>query len=225
MEKAIIVDHLSKDKLFYDVSFTLQKGEFVGILSPKASGKTTLLKLIAGLRSVSSGFISVMGFDPIKKQPDFLKQLSYLNSFKNDLWQNLPAIETFNLHKSTYEMNERDFRKNLEDLVAVFNLDNLLNIPVKNLSIEHRERIEFALGLIHNPSILLLDDPFLNLDPKMRHILSDYLYEYAKINKTTVLLASDKVEDLIGLARRSIVIDERKLVFDGPLERITENNE
>lgn len=223
MDKAIIVDHLSKDNLFSDISFTLQKGEFVGILSPKGAGKTTLLKIIAGIKHASSGFVSVLGFDPIEKQYDFLKQISYVGPNKSELWLNLPAIETFELYKDLYEINERDFRRDIDELVSIFNLSKLLEVPVKNLSFEHKERVEISLALIHKPKILLLDEPFLNLESKKQHAISDYLYEYTTKNKTTVLLASDKVEDLIGLARRSIIIDEGKLIYDGPLERITEN--
>ena len=225
MEKVIIVDHLYKDNLFSDISFSLQKGEFAGILSPKGSGKTTLLKIMSGVRNVTSGFVSVLGFDPIKRQPDFLKQISYIGVNGNRLYQNLTALVNFELYKNIYEINEREFRKNIDELISIFSLSKLLDVPVKNLSIEHKKRLEFALCLIHKPSVVFLDEPFHNLDYKTDHVLSDSIYDFSIKNKVTVLLASDKVEDLLGLTRRSIVIDAGNLVYDGPLEKITKNYE
>ena len=133
MDKAIIVDHL-----FKDVSFTLQTGEFVGLLGPKGSGKTTLIKFLSGLKSPNSGFISVLGFDPSERHYDFLRQISVVFSQKNELWEDLSVIKSIEFTKATYSMLDRDYNKNLDELVTLLRTSKLLDIKVKNLSLEQK---------------------------------------------------------------------------------------
>ncbi|MEK7100299.1 MAG: ATP-binding cassette domain-containing protein [Patescibacteria group bacterium] len=215
MDKAIIVDHL-----FKDVSFTLQTGEFVGLLGPKGSGKTTLIKFLSGLKSPNSGFISVLGFDPSERHYDFLRQISVVFSQKNELWEDLSVIKSIEFTKATYSMLDRDYNKNLDELVTLLRTSKLLDIKVKNLSLEQKIKVELIVSLIYKPKVLLLDEPFINFDLKTKHLLNDFIYEYVKRNETTVLLTSDNVNDLIGLVRRVVIIDEEKLLFDGPFEKI-----
>lgn len=224
MDKAIIVDHLFKDSIFKDISFTLQSGEFVGLLGPKGSGKTTLIKILSGLKSLDSGFISVMGFNPLDRKEDYLKQISVIFSGKNELSEDLLAIQSIELNKIIYKISDRDYRKKLNELVDLLRVSKFLNINAKDLNDEQKIKIELVLSLIYNPKIIFIDEPFFRFDLKTQHFLFDFLYEYFKRNETTILLSSESVNELIGLVRRVIVIDEQKLLFDGPLEKIIDKN-
>lgn len=215
MEKVIIVDHCLEN-----ISFILQSGEFVGLLGKKDSGKTTLIKMLTGIISPRSGFISVLGFDPFRRHNDFLRQISAIFPKKNELWQNLPVIDSISVCKSIYKLSDKEYKKNLDELVTELKVTKLLNHQVNNLTAEQKIKFEFIVSLIHKPKILFLDEPFLGIDTKLKHFLTDILYDYAKKNLTTVLLTSDSVIDLIGLVRRVIVIENNKLIFDGPIEKI-----
>lgn len=217
MDKVIIVDHL-----FDNISFTVQSGEFVGLLGPKGSGKTSIIKVISGLKSSDSGFISVLGFDPNDRNFDFLKHVSVVFANKNDLLKNLKVIHSVELNKVIYKINDRDYQKNLDELTNLLSASKLLEKKVSDLSPEQKIKMELVASLIHKPKILLLDEPFTGFDLKVQNRLSDFIYEYTKRNKTTVLLSSDKVSNLFGLVRRVIVIEDKKLLFDGALEKINE---
>lgn len=246
MNKAIIVNHLQKNfevierekgivnsissvfnptkktiRALKDVSFTIQKGELVGFIGPNGAGKTTTLKVLSGLLYPTSGFVSVMDFNPWEKSPDFLKQISLVMGHKNQLWWDLPAIESFELNKEIYELSDREYDKNLTELVNLLDVGKLLKTPVRKLSLGQRMRMELIASLIYKPQVLFLDEPTLGLDIVAQQNLRDFIYEYNKRNEATVLLTSHNMDDLTHLARRIIVVNEGGIVYDGLLEDLT----
>lgn len=247
MEKAIIVDHLSKQfsvnqggssvkgavaSLFSkpnkkivsavkDISFTIQKGELVGFIGPNGAGKTTTMKMLSGLIYPTSGFVSVLDFDPFLKSRDFLKQISLVMGQKNQLWWDLPVINSFEFNRAVYEIKEKDYKKNLDDLVSLLGVSSLLNIQVRKLSLGQRMKMELIASLIYKPNVLFLDEPTIGLDLVAQQNLRDFIYEYNKKNEATILLTSHNMSDLSDLSRRVIIINEGELVFDGPLDDIT----
>lgn len=247
MTKAIIVDHLSKNftvneggnsikdaiaSLFSkpnkkivnavkDVSFTIQKGELVGFIGPNGAGKTTTMKMLSGLIYPTSGFVSVLDFDPFQKSRDFLKQISLVMGQKNQLWWDLPVINSFEFSKAVYEIKEKDYRKNLDDLVSLLGVAKFLNTQVRKLSLGQRMKMELIASLIYKPKVLFLDEPTIGLDLVAQQNLRDFIYEYNKKNEATILLTSHNMSDLSDLSRRVIIIDEGELVFDGAFDEIT----
>ena len=219
MDKVIIVDHL-----FENISFTLQAGEFVGLLGPAKSGKTSLIKVLCGLMPSTHGFVSVLGFDPSVRDVDFLRQISVILNNKNDLLQDLKAIKSIETNKAIYQVNERDYRKNLDELVNLLRASKLLDKKVCDLSPVQKMKVELIASLIHKPKILLLDEPFIGFDQKTQSLLNDFIYEYVRKNNTTVLLSADNVKPVLGLVRRVVVIEDRKMLFDGALEKINEEH-
>jgi len=245
MEKAIIVDHLVKDfevtvkkpgikgaistifspqktsiHALKSISFTIQKGELVGFIGPNGAGKTTTLKTLSGLLYPTSGFTQVLDYDPWDKNPEFLKQISLVMGQKNQLWWDLPAIETFELNRVIYGLNKKQFVQNLEELVTLLDLGKILNIPVRRLSLGQRMRLELVAALLYKPKVLFLDEPTIGLDLIAQQKIRDFIYEYNKKNEATILLTSHNMDDLVDLARRVIVIDKGKLIFDGVLEEL-----
>lgn len=203
------------------ISFTIQPGELVGFIGPNGAGKTTTLKTLSGLLYPSSGFVQVLEHDPWKKRPEFLKQISLIMGQKNQLWWDLPAIETFELNKEIYEISSRDYEKNLEELVALLDVAKLLKTQVRRLSLGQRMRMELVAALLHKPKMLFLDEPTIGLDLIGQQKVRDFIYEYNRKNNATIILTSHNMDDLTNLARRVIVIDDGCILFDGALEELT----
>ena len=247
MQKAIIVDRLTKNfevsekasglkgsfkSLFSPIkkkvralkglSFSVQPGELVGFIGPNGAGKTTTLKILSGLLYPSSGFVSVLDYDPWEKSHEFLKQISLVMGQKNQLWWDLPVIESFELNKAIYGIGDREYRKNLDELVSLLNVSKFLKTQVRKLSLGQRMKMELIASLIYKPKVLFLDEPTIGLDLVAQQNLRDFIYDYNRKNEATILLTSHNMNDLVDLARRVIVIDEGRLVFDGPLEDLTE---
>jgi ABC-2 type transport system ATP-binding protein len=243
MEKSIIVDRLVKNfevtekdpgltgavksllsprkktvHALRGVSFTITPGELVGFIGPNGAGKTTTLKTLSGLLYPTSGFVEVLEHDPWERKTEFLKQIALVMGQRNQLWWDLPAIETFELNRAIYEIPKREYEKNLEELVSLLGIGKLITTPVRKLSLGQRMKMELTAALLHKPKVLFLDEPTIGLDLVAQQKMRDFIYEYNKKNQATILLTSHNMNDLINLARRVIVIDEGKILFDGALE-------
>lgn len=210
MDKAIIVDRLSS-KVLKKISFVIQAGELVGIIGPNGAGKTAVMKVLAGLSPSTSGFVSVLDFDPYQRNQNFLKQISLVLGQHIELWWDLPAVETFELNKSLYQIPEREYKKNLDHLISLFNVSKILKIPVNKLTSIQRAKMEMIASLIHKPKVLLLDEP----------LLKDFVFDYNRENGTTILLSSSYIGDFTNLLRRIIIINEGSILFDGAMEELT----
>ena len=202
------------------VSFTIQPGELVGFIGPNGAGKTTTLKTLSGLLYPTSGFVEVLEFDPWERKPEFLKQISLVMGQKNQLWWDLPAIETFELNKAIYEIPTHFYQENLKELVELLDLEKLLETPVRKLSLGQRMRMELTAALLHKPKVLFLDEPTIGLDLVAQQKMRDFIYNYNSKYGATILLTSHNMDDLVDLARRVIVINEGHILFDGALEEL-----
>ncbi len=246
MNRAIVVDHLVRDfevpdrepglkgavSSFFSpkkktvnalkgISFTIQKGELVGFIGANGAGKTTTLKTLSGLLYPTSGFVSVLDHDPWERRNEFLKQISLVMGQKNQLWWDLPAIETFELNKAIYEIPQKIYEENLNELVGLLEMEKFIKTPVRKLSLGQRMRMELIAALLHRPQILFLDEPTIGLDVVAQAKVRDFIYEYNKKYGATIILTSHNMDDLTNLARRVIVIDEGKILFDGAFEELT----
>jgi ABC-type uncharacterized transport system, ATPase component len=148
-------DILALDK----VSFAIGENELVGFIGPNGAGKTTTLKILSGILSPTSGYVSVLGFFPFEKKEAFLKQISFVMGQRNQLVFDLPAMDTFLLNKEIYEIDDNLFKKNLQKLTAIFSAEKLIQKPVKMLSLGERMKMEFIAALLHQPKIVFLDEP------------------------------------------------------------------
>lgn len=245
MDKAIIVDRLVKNfevnqkdpglagaikslispkkklvRALKGISFTIQPGELVGFIGPNGAGKTTTLKTLSGLLYPTSGFVEVLNHDPWERSPEFLKRIALVMGQKNQLWWDLPAIETFELNRAIYEIPTKTYFENLKELTELLEIEKLLNTPVRKLSLGQRMRMELTAALLHKPKVLFLDEPTIGLDLVAQQKMRDFIYEYNKKYEATIILTSHNMDDLTDLARRVIVIDEGSLLFDGALEEL-----
>lgn len=200
------------------ISFTIQPGELVGFIGPNGAGKTTTLKTLSGLLFPTSGFVEVLEHNPWDRKPEFLKQISLVMGQKNQLWWDLPAIETFELNRAIYEIPTREYQENLKELTELLGVEKLIKTPVRKLSLGQRMRMELIAALLHKPKVLFLDEPTIGLDLIAQAKMRDFIYDYNRKYGATILLTSHNMDDLTNLARRVIIINEGSILFDGALE-------
>lgn len=248
MEKAIIVDQLIKNfevtekkegvlgnissliapkkktvRALRKISFSVEKGELIGFIGPNGAGKTTTMKILSGLLYPTSGFTQVLGYDPWERKPEFLREISLVMGQKNQLWWDLPAIETFELNKAIYELSDREYEKNLDELTEMLEVKKLMNVRVRRLSLGQRMRLELVAALLHKPEVLFLDEPTIGLDVVAQQKMRDFIYDYNRNSEATIVLTSHNMDDLVDLAKRVVVIDQGRLLFDGDLRGLMNN--
>ena len=205
-----------------NISFNIDKGELIGFIGPRWTRKTTTLKCLSGLLYPDGGDISVLGFTPWERKKEYLKQISFVMGQKNQLWWDLPALETFNLNREIYEIDKTAFEKNLKELVGLLEVKDLLKIQVRKLSLGQRMKCELIAALLHQPQVLFLDEPtiLIGLDVVMQKKIRDFVKEYNQKHEATIILTSHYMGDVKELAKRVIIIDQGKIIFDGQLEEI-----
>jgi ABC-2 type transport system ATP-binding protein len=199
------------------IEFDIRAGERVGFLGPNGAGKTTTLKMLAGLLYPTAGEVEVAGFRPAERHPDFLRRIMFVAGQKQQLLWDLPPAETFELNRAIYGVSRATFREVLDELVAVLELEPLLEKPTRQLSLGERMKCELAAALIHRPSVLFLDEPTIGLDVTMQAALRSFIRRYNEKYGATVLLTSHYMVDVSSLAARVMVIDHGRLTFDGLL--------
>ena len=204
------------------VSFTIEPGEMVAFLGPNGAGKTTTLKMLSGLIFPSSGTARVLGFVPWDRADAFRRRFSLVMGQKNQLWWDLPAADSFQLHREIYSLDPAEFKRTLGDLTELFGVTELTRQPVRELSLGERMKMELIAALLHRPQLLLLDEPTIGLDVLAQVTIQKCLKEYNATRGVTMLLTSHYMRDVEALCKRVLVITHGKVVYDGPLARITE---
>lgn len=203
-----------------DVSFVLDEGELVGFIGPNGAGKTTTLKMLSGLLYPSGGEVRVLGFDPWKREYDFLRQISLVMGQKNQLWWDLPAVESFNLARDIYAIPQNTYKKTLDKLVDMLDIGDVLNVQVRKLSLGQRMKAELVAALIHSPKILFLDEPTIGLDVVMQQSMRQFLKEYNQGGDGSIILTSHYMDDVKELCKRLIIIDQGVIIYDGLLSEV-----
>ncbi len=209
-------------KAVEEISFQIGRGEVVGFLGPNGAGKTTTLKMLSGLLYPTNGNVSVLGFEPSKRQAEFLRQITLVMGNRQQLVWDLPALDSFDLMRSIYSIPTQDFIRTRDDFIDLLELKDLVNKPVRNLSLGERMKMEIAGALLHRPKVLFLDEPTLGLDVTMQRRIRTFVAEYNKQYDATVLLTSHYMADVEALCKRVIVIHHGKLLFDGDLSALVE---
>ena len=201
-----------------NINLEIHEGEIVGFLGPNGAGKTTTLKMLSGLLFPTCGNATVLGYVPWERPVEFRKAFSLVMGQKSQLWWDLPAADSFELHKEIYEIDPSKFKKNVGELTEIFQVANLLNKPVRELSLGERMKLELIASLLHDPKLLLLDEPTIGLDVVAQSAMHRCLYEFNKTRKITILLTSHYMRDVETLCSRILVISGGSMVYDGQLQ-------
>jgi ABC-2 type transport system ATP-binding protein len=203
-----------------DVSFSIAEGEFVGFLGPNGAGKTTTLKMLSGLIYPTSGSARVAGYDPTKRENAYRRLFALVLGQKNQLWWDLPAIESFNLLCAIYALPAADFKSSLDELVTLLDVEKKLNVMVRELSLGERMKMELIAALIHRPRVLFLDEPTIGLDVISQKNVRQFLRDYNRKHRVTILLTSHYMADIKELCERVVVIHKGKKIYDGALAKL-----
>lgn len=203
-----------------DISFQVKEGEVVGFLGANGAGKTTTLKMLSGILYPTAGEISVMGYRPSERKKNFKRQFSIVMGQKNQLWWDLPASESLELNRCIYEIDRKDFDEMVDYLTELLEVKELLNVQVRRLSLGERMKMELIASLIYRPKVLFLDEPTIGLDIISQKNIQDFIREYNKEFKTTVILTSHYMNDIEKLCRRTIIMNHGSIVYDGELKEV-----
>lgn len=205
-----------------NVNLAVEAGEFVAFLGPNGAGKTTTLKLLSGVINPTSGTATVMGHVPWHRENEYRRRFALVMGQKNQLWWDLPAQESFRLHQHIYSIEPKTFQRTQDELTDLLEIRQLLNQPVRELSLGERMKMELAAALLHSPSVLFLDEPTIGLDVVAQHNLQQFLKHYQKERQITILLTSHYMKDVQALCRRVVIIDDGSIQYDGSLSGILE---
>ena len=203
-----------------DISFDISEGEFVGFLGPNGAGKTTTLKMLSGLIYPTSGSARVAGFDPSKRENAYRRIFALVLGQKNQLWWDLPAIESFSLLRHIYAIPAEQYKSTLDELVTLLDVEKKLNVMVRELSLGERMKMELIAALLHRPRVLFLDEPTIGLDVVSQKAVRQFLREYNRKHRVTILLTSHYMADIKELCDRVIVIHKGSKIYDGQLGRL-----
>jgi viologen exporter family transport system ATP-binding protein len=202
------VDHLS---------FEVERGEMVGYIGPNGAGKSTTVKMLTGILVPTSGRLSVAGVDPSRNRVDLTRRIGVVFGQRTTLWWDLPLRDSFELLRRIYRIDGSRYRQNLAEFCELLDLGDLLDTPVRQLSLGQRMRGDIAAALLHDPEILYLDEPTIGLDVVSKSRLRAFLREVNAARDVTLLLTTHDLQDIEQLCSRVMVIDHGSLVYDGSL--------
>ncbi|MVO99831.1 ABC transporter ATP-binding protein [Paenibacillus lutrae] len=202
------------------VSFDIGPGECVGFLGPNGAGKTTTLKMLSGILYPTGGEAEVLGYIPWERKNAFKRQFSIVMGQKNQLWWDLPASDSIYLNKCIYEIEDAAYSRSLSELSEMLDVQELLNVQVRRLSLGERMKMELIAALIHRPKLLYLDEPTIGLDFPSQKKVREFLKFYNEQFGATIMLTSHYMKDVEDLCRRTIIINEGSILYDGELQKI-----
>ena len=208
-----------------DISFSIAKGEVVGYIGPNGAGKSTTIKILSGILTPDKGECSILGMTPWKDREKYVKKIGVVFGQRSQLWWDIPAEDTFDLLKDIYDIPEEEYLTTKKDLIEKLNLTDIINIPVRQLSLGQRMRCEIAASLLHNPEILFLDEPTIGLDAVSKQLVRDFIKRLNKEKHTTIILTSHDMSDITTLAKRIILIGKGKVLYDGSLKKLRDSFE
>ncbi|MFM7564257.1 MAG: ATP-binding cassette domain-containing protein [Planctomycetota bacterium] len=202
------------------INLQVEQGEFVAFLGPNGAGKTTTLKLLSGVINPSSGQATVMGFVPWERSNEYRRRFALVMGQKNQLWWDLPAADSFRLHQHIYRLEADQFKRTVDDLADLLDVQKLLTRPVRELSLGERMKMELIAALLHSPEVLFLDEPTIGLDVIAQHKIQQFLKHYQQVRRITILLTSHYMKDIAALCQRVVVIAGGLIQYDGSLSGI-----
>ena len=203
-----------------DINLKVEEGEFIGFLGPNGAGKTTTLKMLSGLLYPTSGRATVLGHVPWERKDEYRRQFALLLGQKNQLWWDLPAIDSLELNARIYGIPQADFDKIVSNLSSLLHVEHKMDTMVRELSLGERMKMELIAALIHQPKVLFLDEPTIGLDVVSQKTVRDFLRRHNRERKTTIVLTSHYMGDIRELCERVVIIHHGKIFFDGKLEEV-----
>lgn len=201
-----------------DVSFSVQRGEMVGYIGPNGAGKSTTIKIMSGVLTPTSGKCLVNGLVPWESRKKHVQNIGVVFGQKTQLWWDVPVIDSFLMLKSIYKIPDKKYQFNRNTLVDTLRISHLLNVPVRQLSLGQRMRVEIAASLLHGPDLLFLDEPTIGLDAGSKCAVREFIKHLNQTYNTTVILTTHDMQDIEALTNRIVLIGKGEKLYDGELE-------
>ena len=218
--KSLIKPKYNIVKAVKNISFEVEKGEMIAFIGPNGAGKSTSIKMMTGILFPDNGKIDVLGYDPTKDRKKLAYEIGCVFGQKEQLWTHLTPYDNFKFFGAIYDIPETVVEKKIEELNELFELDDFINTPVRNLSLGQRIRCEIVASLIHEPKVLFLDEPTIGLDPVVKEKIRTLIKRMNKEYKTTVVLTSHDVSDIEKLCKRVIIVNKGQIVLDDTMENL-----
>jgi ABC-2 type transport system ATP-binding protein len=207
-------------KAVKDISFEVEKGEMIAFIGPNGAGKSTSIKMMTGILFPDKGEIDILGLNPMKDRKKLAYEIGCVFGQKEQLWTHLTPYDNFKFFGAIYDIPNSKVEKKINELRELFELDEFINTPVRNLSLGQRIRCEIVASLIHEPKILFLDEPTIGLDPVVKENIRSLIKRMNKEYKTTVVLTSHDVGDIEKLCKRVIIVNSGQIVLDDTMENL-----
>lgn len=221
--KSLIKPKYKKISAVNNISFNIERGEILAFIGPNGAGKSTTIKMLTGILYPTSGSVNVLGLDPTKDRKKLSYEIGTVLGQKEQLWTHLTPYDNFKFFGNIYDIKDEVIERKITELSNLFELNDFINTPVRNLSLGQRIRCEIAAALIHDPKILVLDEPTIGLDPVVKETIRTLIKRLNKELHTTIFLTSHDVGDIEKLCKRVIIINKGKLVLDDSMENLKYN--
>ena len=199
------------------LTFHVTRGRCVGLVGANGAGKTTLLKMAAGLLHPTAGDVRVLGFRPADRKPDYLSRIGMVMGQKSQLWIDIPAGETFELLAAIYGVPDAVAKARVQELARILDVEKLLGVQVRRLSLGERMKCEIIAALLHEPELLFLDEPTIGLDVVAKHAIREFVRRVNRERGATVILSSHDMSDIVEVCDELLFIHEGKLLFSGTI--------
>ena len=218
--KAIFRPEYKSIQAVKDISFQVSEGEILAFIGPNGAGKSTTIKMLTGILYPEQGEAEVMGINPTMKRKQLSYQIGTVFGQKEQLWMHLTPYDNFKFFGAIYDLKDHEAEVRIEELKQVFELEEFINTPVRNLSLGQRIRCEIVASLIHRPRVLFLDEPTIGLDPVVKENIRALIKKMNKEYNTTIFLTSHDVGDIEKLCKRIIIVNHGRIVLDDTMENL-----
>lgn len=218
--KSIVKPKYKKIEAVDNISFSVEKGEVLAFIGPNGAGKSTTIKMLTGILYPTAGNIDVDGYDPSKDRKKLAYKIGTVFGQKEQLWTHLTPYDNFKFFGAIYDISKNEIEERIQDLVKTFELEKIINTPVRNLSLGQRIRCEIVAALIHKPEILFLDEPTIGLDPVVKENIRKLIKKMNKEYETTIFLTSHDIGDIEKLCKRVVIINNGKIILDDTMTNL-----
>ncbi len=218
--RSMVKPKLKKVKAVENISFDVEKGEILAFIGPNGAGKSTTIKMLTGILYKGEGNVKVLGIDPVKNRKELAFRIGTVFGQKEQLWTHLTPYDNFKFFGAIFNISDCEVEERIKEYIEVFELNEFINTPVRNLSLGQRMRCEIVASLIHRPEILFLDEPTIGLDPVVKDSIRNLIKRMNKEYGTTVFLTSHDIGDIEKLCKRIIIVNHGNIVMDDSMENI-----
>jgi ABC-2 type transport system ATP-binding protein len=200
------------------VSFRVDRGDMVGYLGPNGAGKSTTIKMLTGVLNPSGGTARTLGLTPLRQRTDLARRIGVVFGQRTQLWWDLPLVDSFELLHHVYRTDRARHVANRDRFVELLDMGSFLETPVRQLSLGQRMRGELTAALLHDPELVVLDEPTIGLDVVSKQAVRDFLLAHNREHGTTVLLTTHDLDDVERLCPRMLIIDHGRVILDGRVD-------